>query len=351
MSPSATRFLLREMRLLTVPSHAAGLRADRYILSQVSIPSPLLHKLMRKRVIAHIVAEPNGTTKRIQGSDRVYEGMRIHIPGDLVTAASDAAGDKQNGDSSKALLEKRRDFAKQRLPMLFENDAMAVLQKPAGLSCQGGTGVRYSVDEMLADLDATEATGYRLVHRLDRDTTGALVVARSRLAAAALTAAFRDRAVSKRYIALLQGIPEEKSGTINNPLINTGTMTCVLSPADDERRAQLAKPATTKYRIMRTGKFGQLDVAIVELDILTGRKHQIRAHCAQVLKCPVLGDHRYNNNKAAVAANASMYLHLFEITVPDVDAMGNVRGKVSVKAPFPAFWSPVFKALGVSTKP
>ncbi|KAJ2643270.1 hypothetical protein GGF44_001249 [Coemansia sp. RSA 1694] len=343
MSPSATRLLLREARLLTVPGHAAGLRVDRYILSQVSIPSPLLYRLLRKRAIEQVGEK--GCTVRMQGSDRVHEGMRIHIPSDLVTSTLDIGSKADDCKESEAtLLKKRRDFAKQRLPMLFENDAMAILQKPAGLSCQGGTGVRYSIDEMLADLDATEATGYRLVHRLDRDTTGALVVARSRLAAAALTAAFRDRAVSKRYIALLQGIPEDKQGTINRPLINSGTMTSVVSPADDERRVQLAKPATTSYRVMRTGRLGQLDVAIVELDILTGRKHQIRAHCAQVLGCPVFGDHKYSSSSSSSSANDSMYLHLFEITVPDVDAMGRIRassssGKISVKAPFPPSWS------------
>ncbi|KAJ2871147.1 hypothetical protein GGH93_005043 [Coemansia aciculifera] len=350
-----TAILLRDLRLLTVPSHAAGLRVDRFVLAQVSIPPPLLFKLLRKRAIAQVGAE--GKSMRMQGSDRVHEGMRIQIPSDLVTSGSDQERDHtpvHSESTTAALLKRRQDFAKQRLPMLFENDALAVLQKPAGLSCQGGTGVRYSVDEMLADLDASEATGFRLVHRLDRDTTGALVVARSRLAAAALTAAFRDRAVSKRYIALLQGIPEDNHGIISRPLINTGMMTCVLSPTDDERRAELAKPAVTKYRVLRTGKLGQQDVAIVELDILTGRKHQIRAHCAQVLNCPVFGDNKYafSSTESTKTANDSMYLHLFQITVPDVDDMGQIRinsktGKLSVKAPFPASWSPIFKKLGV----
>ncbi|KAJ2053586.1 hypothetical protein H4S04_000585 [Coemansia sp. S16] len=313
----STALLLRDLRLLTVPSHAAGLRVDRFVLAQVSIPPPLLFKLLRKRAIAQVGAE--GKSMRMQGSDRVHEGMRIHIPSDLVTSGLDQEiGDKpvHSESTAAALVKRRQDFVKHRLPMLFENDALAVLQKPTGLSCQGGTGVRYSVDQMLADLDATEATGFRLVHRLDRDTTGALVVARSRLAAAALTAAFRDRAVSKRYIALLQGIPEDSHGTISRPLINTGMMTCVLSPTDDERRAELAKPAVTKYRVLRTGKLGQQDVSIVELDILTGRKHQIRAHCAQVLNCHIFGDHKYTSTECIKTTGDSMYLHLFQITVP-----------------------------------
>ncbi|KAJ2840842.1 hypothetical protein FBU31_000069 [Coemansia sp. 'formosensis'] len=342
----STLLLLRDLRLLTVPGHAAGLRVDRFVLAQVSIPPPLLFKLLRKRAITQADAE--GRSTRMQGSDRVHEGMQIQIPSNLVTSGSD----QDHKQSDSATLTQRQDFATQRLPMLFKNDALAVLQKPAGLSCQGGTGVKYSVDEMLADLDPNEATAYRLVHRLDRDTTGALVVARSRLAAAALTAAFRDRAVDKRYIALVQGIPEERQGTISRPLINTGTMTCVLTPSDDERRAEMAKPAVTKYRVLRTGKLGQRDVAIVELDILTGRKHQIRAHCAQVLGCPVFGDAKYA--PANEPGNGSMYLHLFEISVPDVDVTGNIRagsqtGKISVKAPFPVSWSPIFKKLGVAT--
>ncbi|KAJ1817499.1 hypothetical protein LPJ60_004810 [Coemansia sp. RSA 2675] len=309
------------LRLLTVPSHAAGLRADRFLLAQVSIPPPLLFKLLRKRAITQVL--PEGQSQRLQGSDRVQAGMQIHIPSDLVTSSTEKSPDQS---------QHRQSFAAQRLPMLFENDALAVLQKPQGLACQGGTNVKYSIDDMLGDL----SPDYRLVHRLDRDTTGALVVAKSRLAAAALTAAFRDRAVSKRYIALLQGVPEETHGTISRPLLNTGTMTTVISATDDERRAQMAKPAVTKYRVLRSGALGNKEVSIVELDILTGRKHQIRAHCAQALGCPVFGDHKYSS---AEPTSDSMYLHLFEISVP-----------VTVKAPFPASWAPVFKKLNVPLK-
>ncbi|KAJ2488494.1 hypothetical protein IWW37_004765 [Coemansia sp. RSA 2050] len=326
------------LRLLTVPSHAAGLRADRFILAQVSIPPPLLFKLLRKRAISQVLE--GGKSLRMQGSDRVHPGMQIQVPSDLVVTTKDG----KSPDSKQH----RQEFAARHLPMLYENDALAVLQKPSGLPCQGGTSVKYSIDEMLGDL----SPDYRLVHRLDRDTTGALVVARSRLAAAALTAAFRDRAISKRYIALLQGIPEEHHGTISRPLVNTGMITTVLAPTDDEHRAQMAKPAVTKYRVLRSGTLGNKSVSMVELDILTGRKHQIRAHCAQVLGCPVFGDRKY---ASAESTNDPMYLHLFEIAVPDIDVSGLIRassktGRVSVKAPFPASWSPVFKKLNVPLK-
>ncbi|KAJ2005281.1 hypothetical protein H4R26_002038 [Coemansia thaxteri] len=332
-------------RLLTVPPHAAGLRLDRYIRDQLNIPPSLLHKLLRKRAIAPVDADGRRQSTRLQGSDRVHSGMCIHIPDTLLVTA----------DNLRTNVEQRRAFAQQRLPMLFENDALAVVKKPSGLSCQGGTGVHYSVDAMLADMDDSDATGYRLVHRLDRDTTGALVVAKSRLAAAALAKAFHDRTVTKRYIALLRGIPPDRSGTITHPLYYDNATCRVLSPSDDERCAMLAKPAVTKYRVLKTGSFCHQDVAIVEFDILTGRKHQIRVHAAQVLQCPVLGDHRYNANSAAkdskpnVDNRSTMYLHLFEIT--DVDSAGQIRtnssGTVSIKAPFPVSWAPVFQALKV----
>ncbi|KAJ2742980.1 hypothetical protein GGI20_004086 [Coemansia sp. BCRC 34301] len=325
MSPSATRFL---SRVLTVPSHAAGQRADRYIQSQINIPASLVYRLLRKRAITE-----QTTNGRLQGSDRVHVGMRIQIPSSLETPS------ETKSEATDEATSRKRALATKRLRKLFENDAVAVLLKPAGLACQGGTGVRHSVDTMLGDLDSTG--GYRLVHRLDRDTTGALVVARTRLAAASLGAAFRDRTVTKRYIALLLGIPGEPRGVITNPLINTGATTRVAS--NDK-----AKPATTTYRVLCTGQMDGDDVAIVEVGILTGRKHQIRAHCAHVLKCPVYGDNKYSTQCGP------MFLHLFEITVPDVDAMGNVRdgnasGTISVRAPFPATWIPVFKALDVKT--
>ncbi|KAJ2722342.1 hypothetical protein GGI07_003366 [Coemansia sp. Benny D115] len=334
-------------RLIRVPPHAGGLRVDRFVLDRTAIPPTLLFKLLRKRAIAEFDQE-TGKTKRLQGLDKVYPGMVIRMPDGLVTAGTEP--NKPTTNTSQGDRASSEFIQRKMLPKIFENTALAVFQKPPGLSCQGGSNVKYSVDKLLAEIDGSKESGYRLVHRLDRDTTGALVVARSRLAAAALTKAFKDRTVDKKYVAVLRGIPHNPKGTIDRALVNTGTMTVAANVDTPESEA---KSAITRYRVLRKGKWKDIDIAIVELDILTGRKHQIRAHCSQVLRCPVLGDHKYSPTKLPQSkAQETMYLHLFKLTIPNVNVQGesieSPSATVSVTAPFPEFWKPVFDALGVS---
>ncbi|KAJ1986533.1 hypothetical protein GGI26_003104 [Coemansia sp. RSA 1358] len=312
MIPSITA---KQTRVITVPLHAAGLRADRFLLTHLGIPPSLLFKLLR---VGSITLE---NKKRLNQAHRLEPQSKIHIPNHLVTAI-----DKQHpkmGKNKTVVV----------LPTLLETEALSVFQKPRGLACQGGSKVTLAVDTVLRQMDSSEATGYRLVHRLDRMTTGALVVARSRLAASALAMAFRDRRVEKRYVAVLQGVPHKPHGTIDYPLLNTGTKVVL-----DKN----GKQAITRYRVL--GTLGG-NCAVVELDILTGRKHQIRAHCSGVLGCPLLGDTKYSTQ-----ANDTMYLHLHKICVPNVDISGNTVGKLTVRAPFPKFWASVLSALDIHKK-
>ncbi|KAJ1941759.1 hypothetical protein FBU59_003406 [Linderina macrospora] len=127
---------------------------------------------------------------------------------------------------------------------------------------------------MLAGMDNSDESGYKLVHRLDLPTSGALAVARGRLAAVKLTRAFHDRTVRKKYVAVLQGIPATPQGLINHPLVERNTD---VVPATDENEGR-AKEAVTKYRVLKSGCHEEVLVSLVEFDILTGRKHQIRVH-------------------------------------------------------------------------
>ncbi|ORX65660.1 pseudouridine synthase [Linderina pennispora] len=254
-----------ESRILTVPLDAIDMRADRFLLKHISAPSPLLYKLMRKKTVAEV--HPDGTIQRLTGSDRVFPGMRIRIP---------------------------------KLPVLFENKAMAVFLKPSGIACQGGSkiGKGDSIDAMLGAVDSSEESGYKLVHRLDLPTSGALAVARGRLAA--------------MYVAVLQGIPAMSKGVIDHPLVERNVD---VVPASDENRDR-AKEAITKFRVLKTGKHDGTTVSIVEFDILTGRKHQIRVHCSGVLGCPVLGDSKYTPK--GMVKSAQMHLHLFKLAIPNL---------------------------------
>ncbi|KAJ1839836.1 hypothetical protein LPJ70_004905, partial [Coemansia sp. RSA 2708] len=317
-------------RFINVPVHAAGMRLDRFIANETNISTSLLFKLLRKRAVAQI--DDSGRRKRLHPNDRVSIGMCISLPC-LVTPKLKAATVKDAG--------KAQELIQRHLPIIRETAAVAVFQKPAGLACQGGSGITYSIDALLQ----TTGVAYRLVHRLDRNTTGALAVAKTRAAAAALTHAFRQRLVSKNYVAVLDGHPRERQGTIDNALLNTGTSCLAITPISTEQQIQAAKHAVTNYKVIKRGVFNGQPVSIVALDIPTGRKHQIRVHCAQILNCPVLGDTRYGDT---VKAANHMYLHLVQMTIPDVQPNGepaSAAAKITVKSPFPLFWQPVFDAL------
>ncbi|KAJ2777517.1 hypothetical protein H4R18_005121 [Coemansia javaensis] len=299
-----------------MPWKAAGMRADRFVSEQLRVPAGLLYRLLRKGAIARLGED--GRAGRMRGSDRVQPGMRLRVPEDVVS------GEARPTKGHAAKLEP--------LPVLFENEALAVLQKPAGLACQGGTGINSAVDQALG--------GQRLVHRLDRGATGALVVAKTRLAAAALARAFHDRRVAKSYVAALQGVPDPPAGTVTQPLANTGDrVVASVCPG--------AKPAETRYRVLSAGSIDGAPACIVALRTLSGRKHQIRVHCAQVLGCPILGDAKYGG--ASSPGPPRIHLHLSKVSVPDVGADGQERGgTITVRAPFPQFWGPTLRALGVA---
>ncbi|KAJ2159659.1 hypothetical protein GGF46_002793 [Coemansia sp. RSA 552] len=293
-------------RILAVPTACAGMRLDRFLSEKTSVPSGLLFKLLRKREITQIQAdvESPADTMQLQGNFRVQPGMQIQIPDNLIPSP---IGVK----TANAFI--TREFAQKQLPVLHESTSMVVFQKPFGLASQGGTGVRYSVADLLGAL-STPDTQLRLTHRLDQDTTGCLVVAKTRTAAQTLTAAFRQGTISKSYNAVLCGLPDVPRGTIRTPLLYNGKMTVALRADATEQDVERAKQAITEYSVVRRGRFADMDVCVARIAILTGRKHQIRAHCSQVLGCPVLGDAKYA--KGAVAKAARMHLHLAKIIVP-----------------------------------
>ncbi|KAJ2847847.1 hypothetical protein IWW36_003639 [Coemansia brasiliensis] len=234
--------------------------------------------------------------------------MSIEMPVNLATTENEPSSKNPQLLSPKAQLVQKQ-FVQQQLPVIYATESLAVFQKPAGLACQGGTGVKYSVDSLLGSVD--EFAEYKLVHRLDRGTSGALVVAKSRLAAVALTKAFHNHTVAKKYIAVLEGIPQYMQGTVRNPLLYTGTKTIAITAFSSEREIAAAKSAITKYKVLKTGTIGEAPVSIVSVEILSGRKHQIRAHCAQIIGCPVYGDKKYGGT-----ANSMLCLHCAEITIP-----------------------------------
>ena len=206
------------------------------------------------------------------------------------------------------------------LHIIYEDEQMAVVSKPSGMLSVPGKDRRESVESIVREHYGIAADVPVIVHRLDMDTSGLLLIARTREAHKALQQQFLDHTVSKSYLALLDGVPHE--GLTGEHVVwhssHTGTITLPLRPDLDDRPRQLVdfvhgKPAVTRFRLLKVIDGHQL----IALTPVTGRTHQLRMHCAHHLglNCPILGDPLYGNAIEPSANIAQrLYLHAEQIT-------------------------------------
>ncbi|MEM8665737.1 MAG: RluA family pseudouridine synthase, partial [Pseudomonadota bacterium] len=224
--------------------------------------------------------------------------------------------------------------------LLHKDDHVAVLNKPFGLAVQGGSGVTRHVDGMLEAWRDRKGRKPRLVHRLDRDTTGVLVVALTRSAAASLSEAFKGRDTEKTYWAVVRGHPSPPSGRLSTLIMR--------DPADGERmcvpagKPKEAQRATTLYDLL--DRAGQL--SLMEFHPVTGRTHQLRVHAAH-LGIPILGDPKYFNieNWAFPGGLQNrLHLHARRIVAPHPGG-----GMLDITAPPSPHFAQALSVLGLST--
>jgi 23S rRNA pseudouridine955/2504/2580 synthase len=195
--------------------------------------------------------------------------------------------------------------------ILWEDEDILVLNKPAGLATQGGSKTTRHLDGLLTAYGDQKHKRYRLVHRLDKDTSGVFVVAKTSDAATRLTEAFRQGVVKKIYWAIVIGQPKPGQGTINAPLLKGGN-------GHQEKVAvdKAGKHAITHYRTIKgLQKRGIAQFAWLELSPETGRTHQLRVHMLHIGH-PILGDGKYGGQEAT-AASRQLHLHARSITFPD----------------------------------
>jgi 23S rRNA pseudouridine955/2504/2580 synthase len=311
------------VELRTVAAEEAELRLDRWFRRHFpGLSHGRLQKLLR-------TGQVRIDGRRADAGARLRPGQSIRIPplGEPAEGATPrpAGSPVDSGDL---------DWLRSRI--LHQDEALLVLDKPAGLAVQGGTRTKRHVDGMLAAF-AGQRERPRLVHRLDRDTSGLLVVAKSARAASRLTEAFRQHRVGKLYWALVVGRPPMPAGVIDRPLAKqAGGRERVEGTAD-------GLPAQTRYRtVARAGKVASW----LALQPLTGRTHQLRAHSA-LIGTPILGDRKYGGAAAAPAgAPRGLMLHAREIRLPHPDG-----GVLALTAPLGEVMQKGFAWLGFEPDP
>ena len=226
---------------------------------------------------------------------------------------------------------------------LYEDDDLLVLNKPSGIAVQGGSKTTHHIDRLLEGMGDGPETRPRLVHRLDRDTSGVLVIAKRRSVAAKLGRAFQTRSVRKIYWALVRGVPKPPQGKVEAALVKAA------GPEGDRvRKARpgeqdVAQSAVTHYAVV--DRAGQ-DVAFVSLKPVTGRQHQLRAHMA-ILGHPILGDEKYRGDRDLPEGIPNkLQLHARRISFPHPSG----EGMVDVTAPLPEHMAAAFEAFGFEAR-
>ena len=297
---------MSEVKQVTVAAKDDGLRLDRWFKEHVpDLPYGRLQKLLRTGQV-----RVNG--KRTKADARVEEGAIVRIP------------PIQTGDAkpNKPSAPRREDAQMLRDAILYQDDWVIAINKPPGLAVQGGSKTSRHLDGMLDALKFKAAERPRLVHRLDKDTSGVLLLARTRKAAQTLTKAFAGKEIRKIYWALVVGNPEHDEGEISSLMSKQGGVN-----GERMESGEIGQKAITEYiRVDHAGN----RAAWLALMPSTGRTHQLRVHCA-TMGTPIVGDGKYGGAEAQIdGLSKKMHLHAQRLVLPHPS-----KGLLDIEAPLP----------------
>jgi len=311
-----------QVQSITVSAGDAEIRLDRWFKRHFpGLGHGRLEKLLR-------TGQVRLDGKRAKARDRVAEGQIVRVPplGDL---------NPENAKPHQAPPVSARETKLIQATVLHRDEDVIVIDKPQGLAVQGGTNTTRHLDGMLDALvfDASERP--RLVHRLDKDTSGVLVLARNARAAAKLAQAFRDKTTRKIYWAAVVGVPSTRQGRIDQKLAKQpGKLGERVVPDDEGQRA------VTYYR---TVAHAADRLAWIAFEPVTGRTHQLRAHSA-ALGTPILGDGKYGGAEShvpGIPGNRLLHLHARALAIPHPQG-----GMLIVMAPLPPHMKETWEFFG-----
>ena len=275
--------------------------------------------------------------KRATAGERLEPGQMVRVPplGDISSPAPAPASRPPRQSDIDALL----------ACILYRDDDVIAINKPAGLAVQGGTGTERHIDAMLDALRFGSPERPRLVHRLDKDTSGVLLLARSARSASLLAEAFREKTTVKTYWAAVVGAPKPRRGKIDMALAKAPGKD-KFSGKEGERVSgdEDGKHAVTYYTTVDNAG---TKAAFVALRPVTGRTHQLRVHCGEALDTPILGDGKYGGAKSEIPglpAPRQLHLHARSIEMPHPSG----SGVLAVTAPLPPHMKATWAFFGFS---
>jgi 23S rRNA pseudouridine955/2504/2580 synthase len=318
----------KEVRQFTVGPDDDGIRLDRWF--KRNLPQVGFATVSRWARTGQVRVDG----KRAKPEDRLAAGQVLRVPPGGEDAARTAERPRPRALTPEQIAEARG-------MVIRETPSAIVLNKPPGLATQGGSKTTKHVDGLLDAFVEDERTPRpRLVHRLDKDTSGVLLIARTPGSAASFSKRFASRSARKVYWALVVGVPQLAEGVIDAPLAKqpgTGGEKMHI----DEENGQAAK---TRYRVV--DRAGQR-AAWVELEPLTGRTHQLRVHMAAIGH-PIVGDGKYGGQDAFLtgAVSRKMHLHARRLIITEPKAADGSGGKLDVTAELPQHFAMSMEVLG-----
>lgn len=341
------------LQTLIVTADENGMRLDRWIRHRVGeVTIGHLNKIVR-------TGQVRVDGGRVKASTRVAEGQAVRVPPMREQPpALEGEARRDTGEADRRALQAM---------ILFEDRGLIVLNKPYGLAVQGGSGTHHHIDGMLDAMTDREGERPRLVHRLDRDTSGVLLLARTRRMAADLGTLFRSRQARKTYWALVTGVPKPAQGRISLFLAKGEAM-------GDRRTGGRGEPDRPAHERMRVARHGEADaqhsvtyyttvdkvtprLAWLSMRPITGRTHQLRAH-AEAIGHPIVGDPKYQggaalndprrtdpNRSVPDAVEAKLHLLARRLVLPNPGG-----GTLDVTAPLPPHMKASWDLFGFDAK-
>ncbi len=292
---------------VTVTSEDNDIRVDKWFHRHYpELNKVFIEKLCRKGAIRI-------DKKRVKASYRISDGQTINIPASVVNFKSTKVDKTETKSLSKRELDDINSW------LLYEDDFIIIINKPRFLASQGGNKVNQSVDSLMNIRARMNNDGkYFLTHRLDKDTSGILLMAKSPQIAANISQQFASRKISKTYLAILAGSINKVSSPIISKIID-----------DKEKDNRKAKEAVTDFEVIdNSAKVATL----IQFMPQTGRKHQIRVHSSDVLGAPILGDYKYGFNDSMYQdVHKGLMLHAKEIVIVHPKS----SQKLKITAPIP----------------